>query len=210
MLLAVLLVAGMPSRGVMAQGPSGVPRVGVLAAGSPEQSRQFQSVDNFRAGMRELGWIEGGNVVIEVRYANGDLALYSANAAALVAEKVDVIVAFAFAELARRATATIPIVMDTTNAIGSGLVTNLARPEGNVTGISNMYEQVTAKQLELLKEIAPRAARVTALFNPTSSFAVLFFRSAVAAGQKLGIDVVEAHVRDTLRLSPRRHYREAI
>src|SRR5215470_8928171 len=125
MLLAVLLAAGMTGRGVMAQRPSGVPHVGVLAPLSAEQS---PGVDDFRAGMRELGWTEGGNVAIEVRYGNGDLALMSANAAAFVAEKVDVIVAFAFAKPARRATATIPIVMDTTNAIGSGLVTNLARP----------------------------------------------------------------------------------
>src|SRR5215813_15209457 len=110
MLLAVLLAAGMTGRGVMAQRPSGVPHVGVLAPLSPEQMKQ--SVDDFRAGMRELGWTEGGNVAIEVRYANGDPALESANAAAFVAEKVDVIVAFAFAEPARRATATIPIVMD--------------------------------------------------------------------------------------------------
>src|SRR5262249_55565733 len=98
MLLAVLLAAGMTGRGVMAQRPAGVPHVGVLAPGSAPS----QSVDAFRDGMRELGWIEGGNVVIEVRYANGDLDVMSANAAALVAEKVDVIVAFAFAEPARR------------------------------------------------------------------------------------------------------------
>src|SRR5215468_7504041 len=112
MLLAVLLAAGMTGRSVMAQRPSGVPHVGVLAPQSPEKMKQ--SVDDFRAGMSELGWTEGGNVAIEVRYANGDPALASANAAAFVAEKVDVIVAFSgdAAQPARRATATIPIVMD--------------------------------------------------------------------------------------------------
>src|SRR5215468_12165781 len=114
MLLAVLLAAGMTGRSVMAQRPSGVPHVGVLAPLSPEQSRQ--GVDYFRAGMRELGWTEGGNVVIEVRYGNGDPALWSANAAAFVAEKVDVIVAVANTAIpAHRATATIPIVMDSDN-----------------------------------------------------------------------------------------------
>src|SRR5215467_3186343 len=108
MLLAVLLAAGMTGPGVMAQRPSGVPHVGVLV---PTQNRQM--VDAFRAGMRALGWTEGGNVVIEVRYGNSDPALWSANAVAFVAEKVDVIVAFGdTAEPARRATATIPIVMD--------------------------------------------------------------------------------------------------
>jgi putative ABC transport system substrate-binding protein len=160
-LLAVLLAAGMTGRGVMAQRPSGVPHVGVLAPLSPEKMKQ--SVDDFRAGMRELGWTEGGNVAIEVRYANSDPALMSANAAAFVAEKVDVIVAFAFAEPARRATATIPIVMDTHDPIGRGLVASLARPGGNVTGISNMFNEVSAKQLEALKEIAPRIGKIAVL-----------------------------------------------
>src|SRR5215470_3838330 len=126
LLLAVLLAAGMTGRGVMAQRPSGVPHVGVLAPLSPEQN--IQMVDAFRAGMRALGWTEGGNVVIEVRYGNGDSALWSANAAAFVAEKIDVIVAFGdTAEPARRATATIPIVMDRGDPIGLGLVASLAR-----------------------------------------------------------------------------------
>src|SRR5215475_8642072 len=137
MLLAVLLGAGMTGRGVMAQPPSGVPHVGVLAPLSPEQT---QSVDDFRAGMRELGWTEGGNVAIEVRYANGDPALAAANAAAFVAARVDVIVAISgnTAGPARRATVTIPIVMDSDTPIELGLVASLARPGGNVTGISNM------------------------------------------------------------------------
>jgi putative ABC transport system substrate-binding protein len=117
--------------------------------------------------MRELGWTEGGNVVIEVRYGNGDPALWSANAAAFVAEKVDVIVAFSgnTAVPARRATATIPIVMDSDNPIGLGLVTNLARPEGNVTGIANMFDEVAEKQLEMLKEIAPRVGKIGVLLH---------------------------------------------
>src|SRR5215468_4413470 len=116
MLLAVLLAAGMTSRGVMAQRPSGVPHVGVLLPLSPEQTDYRQGLDPFRAGMRELGWTEGGNVTIEVRYGNGDPALMSANAAAFVAEKVDVIVAVANTAIpAHRATATIPIVMDSDN-----------------------------------------------------------------------------------------------
>ena len=143
MVLAVLLAAGMTGRGVMAQRPSGVPHVGVLAPLSPEQTDYRQSVDAFRAGMRDLGWTEGGNVVIEVRYGNGDLALMSANAAAFVAEKVDVIVAYGnTAEPARRATATIPIVMDTDDPVGQGLVASLARPGGNLTGIANMFKAV--------------------------------------------------------------------
>src|SRR5215470_10900932 len=138
-LLAVLLAPGMTGRGVMAQQLPGVPHVGVLAPHSPEQNRQ--SVDDFREGMRALGWSEGVNVAIEVRFANGDPALMSANAAAFVAEKVDVIVAFsgASAQAARQATATIPIVMDTGgDPIRSGLVASLSHPGGNVTGLTLM------------------------------------------------------------------------
>jgi putative ABC transport system substrate-binding protein len=163
MLLTVLLAAWMPGTGVMAQRPSGVPHVGVLSTLSAELSRQ--SVDDFRAGMRELGWTEGGNVTIEVRYGNGDPALMSANAAAFVAEKVDVIVAFAFAQPARRATATIPIVTDTTDPIRQGLVASLARPGGNVTGISIMFQEVRGKQFQMLKELVPRAGKIGILVH---------------------------------------------
>ena len=158
----VAAAAGMTGRGVMAQRPSGVPHVGVLAPLSPEQTDYRQSVDAFRAGMRDLGWTEGGNVVIEVRYANGDPALASANAAAFVAEKVDVIVAIAAAGRPW-ATATIPIVMDTDDPVGQGLVASLARPGGNLTGISNMFKEVAGKQLEILKEIVPRAGKIGVL-----------------------------------------------
>src|SRR5215469_9200444 len=142
-LLAVLLAAGMTGRGVMPQQLSGVPHVGVLAPLSPEQNTQ--TVDAFREGMRALGWIEGSNVAIEVRFANGDPALAPPNAAAFVAEKVDVNVAFSggFARAARQATSTIPIVMDTGgDPIKSGLVASLPRPGGNVTGMAVMLTEV--------------------------------------------------------------------
>src|SRR5262249_53910102 len=158
-LIAVLLAAGVMGRAVMAQRVSGVPHVGVLAPLSREQTPK--SVDDFLTGMRTLGWIDGANVSIEVRFANGDPALSSANAAAFVAEKVDVIVAFSgdSAQAARRATATIPIVMDTGgDPIRSGLVASLSHPGGNVTGLSLMLPEVAAKSLQMLKEVAPRRA----------------------------------------------------
>ena len=205
MLLAVLLAAGMTGRGVMAQRPSGVPHVGVLAFLSPEQMKQ--PVDDFRAGMREFGWTEGGNVAIDVRYANGDPALASANAAAFVAEKVDVIVAISgnTAVPARRATATIPIVMDTDDPIGLGLVASLARPGGNVTGISNMYEKVKGKQLEVLKEIAPRVGKIGFLAQ-TGTFrdlAQLVMKDLEPAAASLGVSVLPVGV-DTVEDLPRR------
>jgi len=146
---------------VAAEQVARVPRVGVLApiSISPEQSGG--GVNDFREGMRSLGWIEGSNVSIEARFANGDPALLSANAADLVAERVDVIVAFSgdCARAARQATSTIPIVMDTGDPIRAGLVASLARPGGNVTGLSFMASDVATKQLEMLKEVAPRVSK---------------------------------------------------
>src|SRR6516225_10831269 len=163
-LIAVFLVAGVASRAVMAQRLPGVPHIGVLAPLSPEQIRE--SVDAFRTGMRALGWIDGGNVSIEVRFADGDPASLSANAAAFVAEKVDVIVAFSgeSARAARRATATIPIVMDTgEDPIRSGLVASLSQPGGNVTGLTLMQGEIAPKSLQMLKEVAPRVGKIGVL-----------------------------------------------
>jgi putative ABC transport system substrate-binding protein len=201
MLLAALLAAGMTGRGVIAQQLSRVPHVGVLAPLSPEQNKQ--PVDDFRAGMRALGWTEGDNVAIEVRFANADPALASANAATFVAEKVDVIVAFGPTALpAHRATATIPIVMDTDNPIGLGLVASLARPGGNVTGISDMYQEVAAKQLETLKAIAPRVGKIGVLAgNPRDAQRVM--KELEPATASLGVSLLPVGV-DTAEDLPRR------
>ena len=151
--------------GAEAQPVSGVPRVGVLCQISPEQC--MRSVDDFREGMRSLGWIEGSNVSIEARFASGDAALLSANAGDLVVEKVDVIVAFSTGSglAARRATSTIPIVMDGDDPVGWGLAASLARPGGNVTGLSFMAGDVATKRLEMLKEVAPRVSKIGVLFQ---------------------------------------------
>jgi putative ABC transport system substrate-binding protein len=156
--------------------------------------------------MRALGWIEGGNVAIEVRFADGDPALASANAAAFVEEKVDVIVAFSggAALPVRRATATIPIVMDTDDPIGLGLVASLARPGGNVTGISAMFEEVAGKQLETLKEIAPRVSKIGVLAqtdSPRYAQRVMEERKPTAA--LLGVSLLPVGV-DTAEDLPRR------
>jgi putative ABC transport system substrate-binding protein len=195
----VAAAAGMRGRGVIAQQLSTVPHVGVLAPLSPEQIKQ--SVDAFRAGMREFGWTEGGNVVIEVRYANGDLTLMSANAAAFVAEKVDVIVAFAYAEPARRATATIPIVMDADDPVGRGFVASLARPGGNVTGITNKLREVPGKQLEMLKEIAPQVGKVGVLLH--RDYVQQVVKDLEPAAASIGIALLPVGV-DSIEDLPRR------
>jgi putative ABC transport system substrate-binding protein len=163
--LALIFAAGATACGVAAQQVARLPRVAVLAPLSAEPQQSGRSVDAFREGMRSLGWVEGSNVWIEARFANGDPALLSANAADVVAEKVDVIVAFSGdgALAARQATSTIPIVMDTGDPIRLGLVGSLAQPGGNVTGLSFMAWDVATKQLEMLKEVAPRVSKIGVL-----------------------------------------------
>jgi putative tryptophan/tyrosine transport system substrate-binding protein len=164
-LLAAVLAVTATARGVAAQQVSGVPRVGVLLENSPEQGRR--AANEFREGMRSLGWIERSTISIEDRFASGDPALLSANAAEFAAAKVDVIVAISTARAARQATSTIPIVMTTGDAVGSGLAASLARPGGNLTGFSVMWPDVVAKQLEMLKEAVPRVSRSASCCSKT-------------------------------------------
>ena len=125
----------------------------------------------FRQGLRELGYVDGTNIVIEYRFADGQFDRLPALAAELVQLKVDVIVtAVTQASLAARdATKTIPIVIaGVSDPVGSGLIENLARPGGNITGTSSQTSEVVGKSLELLKEVIPEIARVAALWNPSN------------------------------------------
>ena len=195
-LIVVLLTAGVTGRGVMAQGLPGVPRVAVLAPISASPEHGGWSVDDFREGMRSLGWIEGNNVSIEARFANGDPALLSANAADLVAERVDVIVAFSgdCSRAARQATSTIPIVMDTGDPIRAGLVASLARPGGNVTGLSFMASDVATKQLEMLKEVAPRVSKVGVLRQSDGPLPAQMGTELERAAATLGVSLLPVAV----------------
>jgi putative ABC transport system substrate-binding protein len=195
-LIVVLLTAGVTGRGVMAQGLPGVPRVAVLAPISASPEHGGRSVDDFLEGMRSLGWIEGGNVSIEVRIANGDPGSLSANAADLVAERVDVIVAFSgdCSRAARQATSTIPIVMDTgEDPIRSGLVASLSRPGGNVTGLSLMQGEVAAKSLQMLKEVAPRVGKIGVLAQTDTPDVQLMTQLGPAAAS-LGVSLLPVGV----------------
>ncbi len=163
--LLVLLVgwAGMAE----AQQPKKVPRIGYLSARSGPESRD----ESFRQGLRELGYVEGKNIVIESRYAEGKLDRLPALAAELVRLKVDVIVTGGPTptRAAKEATVSIPIVMEFDNdPVGSGFVASLARPGGNITGLSTLAPEISGKQLELLKEIVPRLARVAVLGDSTT------------------------------------------
>jgi putative ABC transport system substrate-binding protein len=200
-LLAVILAVAAPAREMMAQQVSGVPRVGVLLENSPEQGGR--AANEFREGMRSLGWIERSTISIEDRFANGDPVLLSANAAEFAAAKVDVIVAISTARAARQATSAIPIVMTTGDAVGSGLVASLARPGGNVTGFSVMWPDVVAKQLEMLKEAVPRVSKIGVLLRQDSPGHARLMTELEQAAAKLGVSVLPVLV-DTAEDLPHR------
>ena len=151
-----------------AQQPAKVARIGFLYAGST--SGQLARAEAFRQGLRELGYVEGKNIVIEWRYGEGNLDRLPALAAELVRLKVDVIVTGgpAATRPAKEATATIPIVMASdTDPVEAGFVTSLARPGGNITGLSTLAPELSGKRLELLEEIVLRLSRVAILGNST-------------------------------------------
>ena len=144
-----------------AQQPKKVPRIGVLSQVS--SSAIPARIEAFRQGLRELGYVEGKNIVIEWRFAEGKADRLPGLAAELIRLKVEVIVTTGPSSThpAKEATATIPIVMALDNdPVGSGFVANLARPGGNITGLATLNPELSGKQLELLKEIAPRLSRV--------------------------------------------------
>ncbi|TMA91467.1 MAG: hypothetical protein E6J74_22090 [Deltaproteobacteria bacterium] len=150
-----------------AQQPTKIPRIGYLGGATSNAAR----IEAFRQGLRELGYMEGKNLVIDWRYAEGKPDRERAIAAELVRLKVDVIVTVGSTatRAAKEATATIPIVMtQDPDPIGNGFVASLARPGGNITGLSNVNRELSGKRLELLKEVVPRLTRV-AVFG-TSTF----------------------------------------
>ena len=166
----VLILLAVPFSTAAAQPPEKVPRVGSLWPNNP--SPHQRTLDAFRQGLRDLGWVEGKNVVIEYRWAEGRSERLPTLAAELVRLKVDVIFASSTsaAVAAKEATGTIPIVMATGgDVVGLGLVASLARPGGNVTGLSyDVGLQSSVKGLELLKETVPGVRRVAVLASPAA------------------------------------------
>jgi ABC-type uncharacterized transport system substrate-binding protein len=153
-----------------AQQSTKVPRLGFLVASTADA--QLNRTDSFHRGLRELGYVEGQNILIEYKYAEGDPDRLPELAAELVRLKFDVIVVQnnVVAHAASNATKTIPIVMaDGADPVSNGLVASLARPGGNVTGLTNAATDLGVKRLELLKEIFPKLARVAVLPSPRST-----------------------------------------
>jgi putative ABC transport system substrate-binding protein len=155
--------------GVQAQQPTKVPRIGYLGGVPP--SANAARIEAFRQGLRELGYVEGKNIVIEWRHAETKLDRLPALAAELVRLKVDIIITGGApaTRSAKEATVTIPIVMaQDTDPVGNGFVASLARPGGNITGLATLAPELSGKRLELLKEVVPKLSRVGVLGTSTT------------------------------------------
>ena len=167
---------------------SKIPRIGFM--GNSTAALEANLVDAFREGLRELGYEEGRNIVIEYRWADGKYDRFPALVAELIAAKVDVIVtAGTPAALAvKKATTTVPLVMVAVgDPVGTGLVPSLARPGGNLTGLSSIAPDLEGKRLQLLREIVPALSHVAMFVNSVNPFHVSSMRQARAAAQAMGI-----------------------
>ena len=173
-----------------------VPRIGFLFFGSLGPSREL---DAFRQGLRELGYTEGQNIVIEYRFASGQAERLAELATGLTRLKPDVLVApgTPASLAAKRATSTIPIVFaGVADAVGAGLIANLARPGGNITGLTSISAELGGKRLELLKEVVPKASRVAVLYNPADRSNVLVLNELQKSAPALGLTLQPLEVRE--------------
>ena len=168
-------------------------RVGFLVPERRPGSLDSHVYGGFPLGMRELGYVEGKDLAIEWRFADNDIARLSDLAAELVRLKVGVIVTAGSAATgaAQKATATIPIVMGSSgDPVGSGFVKSLARPGGNITGITNLITELAPKYLEMLRSMVSRLSRVAVLVNPANSAHAAILKSVQAAAQRAGITIL--------------------
>jgi putative ABC transport system substrate-binding protein len=180
---------------VGAQTPPKIPRVGYIAGSNATSAEHI--VGAFRQRLGELGYVEGQTIALEVRYAEGRSERMPELVAELVSLKMDVLVAAVStaALAAKKATRTIPIVMVAPDPVGLGLVASLARPGGNVTGLSYFNEAIVAKRLEFLKEFVPGLVRVAVLRNPIVAVHATFWQETEVAARKLGVTLQPLDVR---------------
>jgi len=167
-----------------------VRRIGFLSALSPPPVTGSGNQESFRQGLRALGWVEGQNIVIEFRWAEGKYERLTDLAAELVRLNVEVIVTNASraAVAAKQSTSTIPIVFEVMGEpVSMGLVASLARPGGNLTGVSGFGTELSGKQVELIKEVVPRLTRLAVLRNPTSVGAAAVIREIETVAKSLGV-----------------------
>jgi len=190
--LALLIVAVVPAAPAMAQGGRATARVGVVRQ-PPPTDPMFQA---FVATLRERGWVEGRNLTIE--YLRGEVTAFPDLVREVVRRNVDVILAPnpQQARLARDATSTIPIVFAVVgDPVGTGLVKSLARPGGNVTGLTGFGSDLAGKRLEILKEVAPRMRRVAVILNPDVPDKVLEWKLMQDPARAMGLELRSVEVR---------------
>lgn len=193
-LAVIAAVTATPAVDVAAQSAKRVPRIAFFGLGRSGPSLVGQA---FRQGLADLGYVEGKTIVIEWRLAEADESRLGPLARELVAQKVDVIVAAGTSSIlaAKQATTTIPIVMaNPGDPVATGIVASLARPGGNVTGVSNLSPEMAGKRLELLKEAIPRLTTAVVFRNPDKAEQTLEFQELQRASQALG---VRLHVVET-------------
>jgi putative ABC transport system substrate-binding protein len=183
-----------------AQQPAKVPRLGYLSGASSQRVDEMgPNPTAFWQGLREFGYVEGKNILIEYGLAERKLDRLPVVAAKLVGLKVDIIVAVGGVEpalAAKKATKTIPIVFTSVgDPISGGLVESLARPGGNITGLSNIGPELSGKRLELLKETNPKSSRVAVLWNPEYPGLALAFKESQAAARAMGLQLQSLEVR---------------
>ncbi|TAJ99069.1 ABC transporter substrate-binding protein [bacterium] len=197
-LIAIILTLVGCAATADAQQPKKVPRIGLLSPFSPSATALWHQA--FRQGLRDLGWVEGKNISIEYRYAEGRSDRLADLAADLVRLKVDIIVTAVTPDAlaAKNATRAIPIVMAAAgDPVVSGLVETLARPGGNITGLSQMNPELAGKRLELLKEIVPKLSRVAVLWNPQDQMSTISWNELQPPARSLGVQLHSIEVRSS-------------
>lgn len=203
LVLALLALGASPLSGFAQQQPK-MSRVGFLTPRSrPIAPNHDAFSDAFTTGMRERGYVEGKNLIVEWRYVDGQYAGLADLAADLVRLNVEVIVAYGTAavQAAQRATRTIPIVIAAAvDPVGSGLVASLSRPGGNTTGLSAIAVDLSPKHLELLKTMMPKLARVAVLTNPGNSSHAAVAKNVEAAAKVFGMEVIAASARTPVEI----------
>ena len=179
------------------QTASTVRRIGLLLPGNTRTTAVRGQLEAFRKGLKEYGWVEGQNIIVEYSFAEGREDALPAIAAELARLRLDVIVAEGTAAIqaAKTVTQTVPFVMATSaDPVGTGLVANLNRPGGNITGLSLQTAELSGKRLQLLTEIVPGLARVTVLSNPLNASIAPTVEQTKAAAQALGIETLVMEV----------------
>ena len=194
-LIAVILLAVAVI--VEAQQPAKISRIGRLAIAS--QSAESGRIEAFRNGLRDLSYVEGKNIVVEWRFADGKLDRLPAQAAELVRFKLEIIVSAGSTptRAAKAATSTIPIVMSNDNdPVGDGFVASLARPGGNISGLSNFAPELSGKRLEILREVLPKFSRVAVIGTSTNPAYAQVIKEVELAAKALGVKLQNLDVLD--------------